>query len=153
RRGAGRRRSARPSTGPYVRRAPVSSSGLASARTPRGGWCSRSPFSAGAFGRARLLLRSLDRFAQGGHEIHDLASFFLLGLGQRLALCLCPDEVEELLPVDVVVLGRVERLTEVLDEGLRHVDLRLLQLCLAEVAVQRVRTSHLVRVVHRLEKE
>ncbi len=53
--------------------------------------------------RFRLLLRRGDRLAQRLHQVDDLAAFVLLRLGQRLALRLLLQQVEQLRAVAVVV--------------------------------------------------
>src|SRR6266545_1057889 len=69
-------------------------------------------------GRALLLLPlgTLDRFAQGRQQVDDLAVLLRLGLRQRRALGLGAQQLEQLLAVGVVVLGRVARVAQVLDE-------------------------------------
>src|SRR5581483_302107 len=97
-----------------------------------------------------LLLRALNRLLERLHQVDDLGLFLLLGLGQLLPLRLRTKQREQLLAVPVVVLLGLERRAEVLDEGLRHLDLGLAQLALL---ADLLRLPHLVGVVHGLEHE
>src|SRR6185437_4585703 len=77
--------------------------------------CLARALSAGRALLRGLLLRPLDRLAQGGHQVDDLSLLLGLRLRQRLALRLGTQKLEELLAVGVVVLLGVEGRAQVLD--------------------------------------
>src|SRR5205823_13683404 len=54
-------------------------------------------------GASALPLRLLHRLAEGSHQVDDLALSLVSRLRQLLSFSLRPDQVEELLPVSIVV--------------------------------------------------
>src|SRR3712207_2211424 len=74
-----------------------------------------------AAGRA-LTLRALHRLPERRHQVDDLPLLLGLRLRKVHPFRLRPDQLEQLLPVPVVVLRGIEGLAEVADESLRHLD-------------------------------